>query len=264
MSIRTPGTVEDQVLVTSAVSGNPDASAAVAELARSLGDTAALFVVLVAPGYDLDAVATAVDGWCGDRVIGCTSSGNIGPHEYERTGICAIALSGGGLRTRTIRVDALADTSVEADQAGVDLSAMHGMWAGSDGFAILLVDGLNKREDRLVATLMATLGDVPIIGGSAGDDLTFSRTAVLCDGRFVDDGATLTMVTLDAPFQLFRLQHHEASDVILVATDAAPDLRPAPPSPPGSPRSDRPDQDDEVWDWITDVNVSACTASARW
>jgi hypothetical protein len=67
---------------------------------------------------------------------------------------------------------------------------------------------------------MAALGDVPIIGGSAGGDLTFGRTAVFCDGHFVEHGATLTMIALDAPFELFRVQHCEPTEVVLVVTDA--------------------------------------------
>jgi hypothetical protein len=224
MSVQTPWRLDNQVSVASAISHHPDAATAIADLAQALGDEAALFAVFVAPGYDLDAAGAAIQQWCGGRVIGCTSSGSVGPRGYDPGGIFAISLTGGGLRTRTISVGALTDPS-RAERAAVDLSGLHKMWEGADGFGVLLADGLTKREDRLAAVLMAALGDVPIIGGSAGDDLTFTRTAVFCDGRFVDDGATFTMVTLDAPFQIFRLQHYEPTDVVLVATDAVPDQR---------------------------------------
>jgi hypothetical protein len=224
MSIQTAGRLADRVSMASASSSHPDAGTAVAELAGALGDTAPLFAVFVTPGYDLDATAAAIQTWCGGRVIACTSSGNIGPDGYAKAGMIAVSFSGGGLRARTIPVGST-DVSQAVEQVSVDLSELHAMWEDSDGFAVLLVDGLTRREDRLAAALMAALGDVPIIGGSAGDGLTFTRTAVLCDGHFVDDGATLTMVTLDTPFRLFRLQHHEPSDIILVATDATPDQR---------------------------------------
>lgn len=225
MAVQAPRQLHDQVSLTSAVSYQRDPVAAVADLALALGDTAALFAVFVGPGYDLDTTASAITAWCGDRVIGCTSSGHIGPNGYEREGIFAVAFSGGGLRARTISVPALPDVSQAVERINRELVALHAIWEESDGFAVLLVDGLTKREDRLTAALMAALGDIPIIGASAGDDMTFTRTAVLCDGRFVDDGATLTMFTLDAPFRLFRLQHHEATSVILVVTDAVPDQR---------------------------------------
>jgi hypothetical protein len=119
----------------------------------------------------------------------------------------------------------LTDVPHAVEHGAAELAELHAGWEASEGFAILLVDGLSMREDRLVAELMAALGDVPIIGGSAGDGLTFTYTAVYSDGRFVPDAATLTMVTLDAPFELFRLQHHEPTPVVLVTTDASPDQR---------------------------------------
>jgi hypothetical protein len=225
MSVQTPWRVHSQVTMSSASSDDSDPAAAVAELARALGDTAELYAVFVAPGYDLDAVGRALRSWCPDRVIGCTSAGNIGPHGYTRTGIMAVALSGGGLRARTISVCGLTGATPDAEQVGGDLSTLHDMWDAADGFAVLLVDGASKCEDRLAALLMAALGDVPIIGGSAGGDPALSPTAVFCDGRFVEHGATLTMITLDAPFELFRVQHCEPTDVVLVVTDATPNQR---------------------------------------
>jgi hypothetical protein len=225
MSVRTPSRIHGQVTMSSASSGDSDPAAAVAELSRTLGDTAELYAVFVAPGYDLELVGRALRSWCPERIIGCTSAGNIGPQGYTRTGITAISLSGGGLRARTIPVGELTGPMPGADRTSGDLAALHDMWDASDGFAVLLVDGLSKREDRLAALLMAALGDVPIIGGSAGGDLGFNRTAVFCDGHFVDNGATLTMVALDAPFELFRVQHCEPTEIVLVATDATPHQR---------------------------------------
>ena len=213
------------VTVQSAVSHQADSADAVAELRERLGDSADLYAIFVSTGYDLDAAAAAISVWCGDRVIGCTSSGNIGPDGYDAAGITAIALSGGGLRARTVSLSPLTDVPNAVEQAAPRLAELHAAWDGADGFAILLVDGLSMREDRLVAELMAALGDVPIIGGSAGDALTFTYTAVYSDGQFRPDVATLTMVTLDAPFELFRLQHHEPTDCVLVVTAASVDRR---------------------------------------
>ena len=213
------------VAVQSAVSHRPDAADAVAELRDRLGDSADLYAIFVSTGYDLDAAAGAIGAWCEGRVIGCTSSGNIGPGGYDPAGISAVALSGGGLRARTVSLGPLADAAQAVEEATPGLAELHAAWDGNEGFAVLLVDGLSLSEDQLVAELMAALGDVPIIGGSAGDPLTFTYTAVYSEGRFRPDTATLTMVTLDAPFQLFRLQHHEPTDCVLVATAASADRR---------------------------------------
>jgi hypothetical protein len=213
------------VAAVSAASHLPDGAAAVAELAAVLGSQADLYTVFVSTGYDLDAVGPALKQHFGDRVVGCTSAGNIGPNGYDRTGICAAALTGGGLQTRTITVGPLDDTATAVEQAGSALTGLRAELGDGDGFAILLTDGLTRNEDLLAANLTAALGDVPIVGGSAGDDLTFARTAVYHDGKFLTGTATVTLVRTEAPFRLLRLQHHESTDSILVATDVDADRR---------------------------------------
>ncbi|WP_164842625.1 FIST N-terminal domain-containing protein [Actinoplanes solisilvae] len=211
-------------VVASADSHRPDPSAAVAEIAAVLGTEADMYAVFVAPGYDLAPVGAALKHHFGDRVIGCTSSGNIGPRGYDRSGICAVAFTG-GLHARTITVGPLDDAPGAVERAAADLADLHAEVGDRESFAILLTDGLTRNEDLLAANLMAALGDVPIIGASAGDDLTFRHTAVYHDGDFTASLATVTIVCTDAPFRLIRLQHHETTDTILVATDVDPDLR---------------------------------------
>ncbi|GIF22375.1 hypothetical protein BJ973_002698 [Actinoplanes tereljensis] len=214
------------ISAASVASHLPDGAAAVAEIAAALGSQADLYTVFVSTGYDLEVVGPALKQHFGDQVIGCTSSGNIGPNGYERTGICAAALTGGGLRTRTITVGPLDDTATAVEQAGSALAGLRAELADDgEGFAVLLTDGLTRNEDLLAANLMATLGDVPIVGGSAGDDLTFAHTAVYHDGKFLVNTATVTLVRAEAPFLLFRLQHHDPTDTILVATDVDADRR---------------------------------------
>src|SRR6185437_10600955 len=63
----------------------------------------------------------------------------------------------------------------------------------SRGFALLLIDGLSVREEQVVSAVAATLGDTPLVGGSAGDDLNFRRTWILYGGRFVTNAAALLL-----------------------------------------------------------------------
>ena len=51
------------------------------------------------------------------------------------------------------------------------------LWPNS--LAMLMVDGLSRQEDAIVASLAPALGAIPLIGGSAGDGLDFGRTFVL-------------------------------------------------------------------------------------
>jgi hypothetical protein len=89
----------------------------------------------------------------------------------------------------------------------------------------MLMDGLTMLEEHVAAGLKPLLRDIPLIGGSAGDDLSFTDTGVLAGGEFGSDRATVTVVSTTAPFRPFRLQHYEPGSTVLVITDASPEER---------------------------------------
>jgi hypothetical protein len=205
---------------------------AVAEVAAQLGDAAGLFMVFVPDGYDLQEMAAALRAWAGPRMVACTSAGAIGPAGFQPQGLVAVAVTGGDLRVETVAIHPLSDPDSawpDADgrlraAAGVALAQAQGS-AGRSTFALLLVDGLSMREECVTEQVMARLGPIPLVGGSAGDNLRFQSTHVLVDGRFVQDAATVTVVTTSAPWRRFRTQHHTAGDTVLVVTGATPARR---------------------------------------
>ncbi len=95
----------------------------------------------------------------------------------------------------------------------------------SGAFALVMSDGLSMSEERLVGGLSASMGAVPLVGGSAGDDLAFRQTSVACMGETVSRGAALALVETDHPFQAIHAHHFRATEERLVITDAEPGRR---------------------------------------
>jgi hypothetical protein len=92
-------------------------------------------------------------------------------------------------------------------------------------FGLVLVDGLSLMEEHFISTLYRALGDVPIVGGSAGDDLSFERTHVYFDGRFLSDAAVFALFETSLPFAPFKFHHFVPTDRKLVITEADPARR---------------------------------------
>jgi len=90
----------------------------------------------------------------------------------------------------------------------------------SNSFAFLLIDGLSVREEPVTRALQNALGRIPLVGGSAGDGLSFGRTHVYSDGSFHTDSAVLAVVTTPAPFRIFKTQHFVPTDQRFVVTVA--------------------------------------------
>jgi hypothetical protein len=199
---------------------------AVAELhAAVAGDDLAAVIFFCSPQYDLATLGAALLARFGDcPLVGCTSSGQLGPLGIQSEGLSAVGLHSRDLTMTRYLVSPLAECAEQAARIGADVQRKLAATA-RPAFGLILVDGLSLAEEKLTAALYQSMGRVPLVGGSAGDDLRFERTFVYHDGRFVQDAATFALFQTSVPFQVFKFQHFMPSDQLLVITKADPDRR---------------------------------------
>ena len=217
--------------IRTAQSSASDARQAVREFHEAVHqEDTALVVFFCSSRYDLDALADEMNRqFAGVKVIGCTTSGEIGPAGY-----CDFSLSGASFPADGfIAVTGLFDRLQDFDFArghsfanGVlrqlEASAPE---RGCKSFAFLMIDGLSVREEPVVRTFQSVLGAIPLVGGSAGDDLEFVRTLVFDDGAFHADSAVLMLAATSYPFKIFKTQHFVSDKERLVVTEADPARR---------------------------------------
>lgn len=221
-----------QGLIRTAQSSAKDVRQAVQEFHAGVQQPdMALVVFFCSSRYDLDALADEMNRlFAGVKVVGCTTAGEIGPAGY-----CDFSLSGASFPAgRFTQVVGLLDHLQQFDLArgqafaNTLLQQMEAQAPGSDAtnsFAFLLIDGLSVREEPVVRTFQNVLGKIPLVGGSAGDDLKFVRTWVFHDGAFRTDSAVLILATTSLPFKTFKTQHFVSDNERLVVTEAEPALR---------------------------------------
>ena len=58
---------------------------------------------------------------------------------------------------------------------------------GLGRFALCLIDGMSFAEEAVTAAFHWALDDIPLIGGSAGDDLRFQTTTLISNGNVATD-----------------------------------------------------------------------------
>jgi hypothetical protein len=213
--------------VTYAHTQSRDHAEAVRDIAAQLSDVSNLDTLLFFcdADYDLDALGPLIKQMFPCPVVGCTSSGQIGPDGFENCGILAAGMRGGVLHAHPILIAPLSDLQAQTALAAETVQEESGTCGGGSCFGLLLVDGLSAKEELLAAALYQMIGNIPLIGGSAGDNLKFERTYVYHDGRFLSDAAVLALFESSVPFVTFKLQHFVPSDVELVITSADPETR---------------------------------------
>src|SRR5664280_2279870 len=176
--------------------------------------------------YDLGDLASEMNRqFDGVRVVGCTTAGEVGPAGYRDRSLVGASFPAGEFTATTGRLDELRHFEfTQASDLVHDLRhRLEQVAAQADStntFALLLIDGLCLREEPVTHALQAALGDVPLVGGSAGDGLSFGVTHVFSEGEFRSDCAALTLVTTPVPFRTFKAQHFVPTEDRVVVTSA--------------------------------------------
>jgi hypothetical protein len=186
----------------------------------------ALAVFFCCSEYDLDVLGAEMRRLFGGvQVVGCTTAGEIGPRGYGERGIAGASFSADVCVAASGRVDGL-----QRFESSEGQSFCRRLWRELEGkapqanprnsFALLLIDGLSMREEPVSCAVQNALGEVPLVGGSAGDGMNFGRTYVFADGSFQSDSAALAVLTTPLPFKVFKTQHFVPTDRRLVTTEA--------------------------------------------
>lgn len=211
-----------------AVSYEPDAVSAVADVASQLDTRDTCFLLVFAPdGLVLDDLAGALNAeFSGLPVFGCSTAGQITPEGYETNALLVISFPKQHFRCASMMISPLKPLSIKQIAADVrKLSAQFQKTANWNRLALTFADGLSKQEDMLVAALETGLDDMPVFGGSAGNGLAFRETFVLHNGTFQSNAAIVILLETDLEFTGLGFDHFLPTDHQMVVTEAIPEER---------------------------------------
>ncbi|WP_066765956.1 FIST N-terminal domain-containing protein [Sphingobium sp. CCH11-B1] len=216
-----------------AVSHKDDPQEATTALAEQLGDDPlAGIVAFCAHRYDRDRMSRAINRqFDGIQVIGCISSGELTDIGYDHDCVTMIGFPASDFRMTTHCFDDIdnfdpiaARDAVRSLVARAQRDALH-FGDAVNHVALFLVDGLSHREEWMTMAVQDALGDIPLIGGSSGDDLAFRQTAIFDDGRFHARAAVIAILSTSRPVHVFKAQHYRPGPHKMVITGATPHER---------------------------------------
>ena len=188
-----------------------------------------LLVAMFDPTFDADELALALKRRVAvPTQICCSTAGNISPFGYIDGGAVLVLFPAESFEALAAVVP---DISSEGLDRGARIAAdllssfehhvahRRGASSAEGGpFALTFIDGLSNHEEVTVAAFHRALPAIPLVGGSAGDGLSFRSTRVCHEGRAHADAAVLCLVWSRVPFRLFKSEHYRPSDTRLVVT----------------------------------------------
>jgi len=158
-------------------------------------------------------------------IVGCTTAGEWISGQHKNN---ALVLS--GLITPAIRwgmsiIEDLNDLPANSTKTACDallqqLNINHNELNPKKHFCLSFFDGLSMREEPIIAAMAKQLGDIPLFGGSAGDDLKFDHTFVIANGKAYQNAALFILAESNIPFHAIKHQHYTPGDMDVVITKA--------------------------------------------
>ncbi|MCA1378171.1 MULTISPECIES: FIST N-terminal domain-containing protein [unclassified Bradyrhizobium] len=200
---------------------------AVAELAAQLpSDGLALLLVFVSPSYDPDRFIAEISRQFDDtQVCGCTTAGELAPDGWDENSVVALAFSRADFSAVVRPIFNLDSFRVE-DGRRIGGELRHELLRAApqvergSPFGLVLIDGLCRREEAVMSAIYASLDDIPVVGGSAGDGLRFEKTFVFFDGKAHSNAALLILLNTSLPFRVFKCDNFEPQAQKMVVTEA--------------------------------------------
>jgi len=168
---------------------------------------------------------------CSDlNYCGCSTGGEISPDGMQECGALAILLPESSFNVMSqpienIRNVGMNNIAQQAAQQRVLFEETYGAFHIDSTFAITLIDGLIGSEESVTAALHRGLGDIPLVGGSAGDSMNFKKTTQLCNSCVYTNAAVLILINSTLPFALCTENNFVPTELKLVVTDSDPDTR---------------------------------------
>ena len=209
-----------------------EAREAVAAIARAVErERIGYLLVFFSPAYEPADLSAALAAQFPDvGVAGCSTSGGICPAGAIDRGLVVIAFPREGFRLVSGVLCAIDRVDVEGAASSVralrrSLDQRRPDADPGRRFALSLIDALANAEETVVSAVAWALDGIPLVGGSAGDDLAFRGTVLLHNGAIHTNAAVLLLVETDFPVRIFKSDNFEPTAKKFVVTAAVEEHR---------------------------------------
>ncbi len=162
---------------------------------------------------------------------GCSTSGEVTPDGMQEHGFIATLLPKRWFDVHLTLLNDVAALGMETIARKISDARQHFLASlqktedKSGVFALNLIDGLSYSEETVTLAIDRGLDGIPLIGGSAGDDLQFVKTWQITNSQACTGAAVLSLIHCRLPCQVYTNNNFVPTEHKLVVTEADPDRR---------------------------------------
>ncbi|WP_336328037.1 FIST signal transduction protein [Halovenus sp. HT40] len=173
-------------------------------------DSVELAVVFASAIHDVETIVDTVREQLGPiKLFGSTTAGEFTDDRVTSGGLAVGLIASDHLHIETALADGVSeDIFGTVERAVADLPETAEM-DGEYTAAVTVHSGLTGKGEQISLVTNQVLGDIPLAGGSAGDDLGMEQTLVFTEDGIADDGVAIAVLSGDQPFGLGVEHGHE-------------------------------------------------------
>ena len=158
-------------------------------------------------------------------IVGCTTAGEWLAGQHKNNELVLLGITSPNIRWSMSVLQNLDLPATEGakktchellQQLGIKWADLH----VEKHFCLSFFDGMSNQEEPIIAAMSNELGDIPLLGGSAGDNLKFEGTYVIANGNAYQNTAVFILAESEIPFRAIKHQHFIPGDADVVITKA--------------------------------------------
>lgn len=173
------------------------------------GNDPTLAVALSGPGHDAETVRETVLAELGDvPLVGSTTAGEFTDEELSKDGIVVSLVASESYSVATTYAEGVSDDVFGTVQEAVEELPAKDEMAGDHTAAVTFHNGLVGKGEQITLVTGQLLGDVPLAGGSAADNLALEETTVLTEEGVSKDGVVVAQLSSNQPFAVAASHGH--------------------------------------------------------
>jgi hypothetical protein len=174
----------------------------IAEVQGSLQAIPTFLLYFHSSDFSAATVASALEqAFPGVPALGCSTAGELITGKMQDHSLVLAAFD--AAQVADARVEAIEGLDIK--QAFDKLSGGNAALDLGQYVGLILMDGLSGNEELLMDAL-GNCTDLTFVGGSAGDDLKFSKTDVAANGKTVAGAGALALLHVPGGFDLIKTQ----------------------------------------------------------
>lgn len=212
-----------------AISRHKDTKCAVDELYKQLKsrEVPALVIFMASINYDFEIATKEIKAYFPNSiVVGTTTAGEITKEGFTEqsiiltTLICDRTKIKAALIKDAVKFPILEKDKIQAAAQGCGITCGDTN-AHKNALAMTFINGNNKVEESILALLHAVINneDFQVMGGLAGDNLTFEGTFISLDGEITSTGAIVIFMKVAGKFKIIKENMYYPTGETFVLTD---------------------------------------------